>query len=352
MSEDMNIADMLSEQLQRLFSREVNQQVLAAAEQGHFATALWQQVADMGLVSALVQEAAGGAGLSWSQVESVWRACGRHAAPIPLGESMIAAWALAAAGGVVPAAALTISTAIWALDSDGRLSGSDSLLAWGGQTAGIVGITSKDSHYYVALVDPADVQLQAVQTYARTPAARMQFSGVKPVQLQPARFIGAQGLQPHLAILRSVQMAGALDHLLALCVEYGNTRVQFGKPIGKFQAIQHMIAELAGHAAAAQVAGLYACRQLDSGVTGQATFGAAVAKTRLGSAATRATAIAHQVFGAIGVTDEHELHYFTRRLWQWRADGGSEHAWSEYLGSRAFAGGAASLWDKLAQHGN
>ncbi|MES2025657.1 MAG: acyl-CoA dehydrogenase family protein [Pseudomonadota bacterium] len=351
MSEDMNISDMLTEQLERLLSREVNQQVLAAAEQGQFATSLWQEIADMDIASALVPEAAGGAGLSWSEIESAWRTCGRHVAPVPLGETMIAAWALGKAGLEIPQIPLAISTSIWELDGTGKLSGNDSMLAWGGQVEGIVGIAKKDDRHYVCLLRSADVNLDAVQTYERTPMARLSFSGVTPQQLSVTDAVGELGLQTHLAVLRVVQMAGALDRILALCIEYGNTRVQFGKQIGKFQAIQHMIAELAGHAAAAQVAGLYACRQIDGGTVDEATFGAAVAKTRLGSAATRATAIAHQVFGAIGVTDEHQLHYFTRRLWQWRADAGSEHSWSEYLGRRALKDGGDGLWDKLARHG-
>jgi acyl-CoA dehydrogenase len=53
------------------------------------------------------------------------------------------------------------------------------------------------------------------------------------------------------------------------------------------------------------------------------------------------------VFGAIGVTEEHELHYYTRRLWQWRAEGGSEHWWSERLGRQVLAAGGAALWPFL-----
>lgn len=350
MSEDMNIGEMLTGQLERLLDREVSQSVLAAAEQGVFAEALWRAVVDMGMVTALAPEATGGAALSWSDIEPVWRTCGRHAAPVPLGEAMIAAWAMGAAGLTAPDTVLTVSTAIWQLGSDGKLTGHDAMVPWGTHAKGIVGIANRDGRYHVALLRTADAQLAALQTHERIPMASVRFSDVAPEQLGVTDMIGAHGLLPCLAILRAVQMAGALDRLLSLCVEYANTRIQFGKPIAKFQAIQHMIAELAGHAAGAQVAGLYACRQIDSGTLEQAIFGAAVAKTRLGSAATRATEIAHQVFGAIGVTDEHQLHYFTRRLWQWRADGGSEHSWSEYLGRQAFEDGGAVLWDKLARH--
>ncbi len=53
------------------------------------------------------------------------------------------------------------------------------------------------------------------------------------------------------AAMRTVQIAGALSRVLAVCVQYAQTRVQFGRPIGKFQAIQHNLAILAGHSAVA-----------------------------------------------------------------------------------------------------
>lgn len=346
MSEEMNISAMLSEQLERLFARQVTPKLWAAAEEGRFATALWQQVSEIGVSSALVTEEAGGAGLSWAEAEPVLRLCGKYAAPIPLGETMIAAWALAQAGLAVPDGALAVSNVLWQIDAAGLVSGSDPLLAWAPHCAHVVLVAGDQ----LCLLSAAQFSQRGVATFERIPACAVTLTGARALQQAPAVGLGPLGLRAHMATLRSVQMAGVLDAILALCVDYANTRIQFGKTIGKFQAIQHQIAELAGHAAAAQVAGLYACRQIAAGDAARAEFGAAVAKTRLGSAATRASAIAHQVFGAIGVTDEHQLHFFTRRLWQWRAEAGSEHEWSEWLGQRALAAGGAALWDSLAAH--
>ncbi|MGH8761580.1 MAG: acyl-CoA dehydrogenase family protein, partial [Burkholderiales bacterium] len=69
------------------------------------------------------------------------------------------------------------------------------------------------------------------------------------------------------------------------------------------------------------------------------------AKIRTGEAAGQACAIAHQVFGAIGFTEEHELHQFTKRLWSWRDECGNEAFWSRELGNRILAGDAGqTLW--------
>ncbi|MCG8558673.1 MAG: acyl-CoA dehydrogenase, partial [Hyphomicrobiales bacterium] len=74
----------------------------------------------------------------------------------------------------------------------------------------------------------------------------------------------------------------------------------------------------------------------------------ASAKIRVGEAAGEGAAIAHQVHGAIGFTQEHILHRYTRRLWGWRDEFGSESVWAVQLGRRVAAEGADALWPMLA----
>jgi alkylation response protein AidB-like acyl-CoA dehydrogenase len=145
------------------------------------------------------------------------------------------------------------------------------------------------------------------------------------------------------ALMRAAQMAGAMERVLALTVQYAKDRVQFGKPIGAYQAIQQQLAVLAGQSAAAT-------RAVDAAFETAARgddlfFDVAVAKIRAGEAAGVAASVAHQVHGAIGFTDEHVLHYFTRRLWTWRAEFGSESFWARRLGTHALSElGPDRLW--------
>jgi alkylation response protein AidB-like acyl-CoA dehydrogenase len=143
--------------------------------------------------------------------------------------------------------------------------------------------------------------------------------------------------------MRAAQMGGAMEAALEYATQYANDRVQFGRPIGKFQAIQHQIALLAEEAAAAQMAvdsaaSRFAERRPD------AELAAAAAKIRAGEAAGKITEIAHQVHGAIGFTEEHTLHYLTRRLWSWRDEFGNETYWAGVLGRHIVDAGAAGLW--------
>jgi len=346
MSNEIDVGALLTDQLERLLAKELTREMrFALEERGEFPGTLWKEADEMGTTLVLAPESAGGVGLTWAQAEPVIRKLGQHAVPAPLAETMVGAWAAAAAGIAVPRGSLALAAAKFLLDDQGLVSGWDDLVPWAGTADALLLIAERHERAYLCLIDPALSDRHTLTTYARIPSARLRLKLVRPTAVAAAPpMLQRCGLLVPVATMRSVQIAGVLAHVLDLCVEYANNRVQFGKPIGKFQAIQHLLAELAGHVAAAQVAGLFACRRIDSGA---AEEGAAVAKTRVGIAATRGAAIAHQVFGAIGVTEEHELHYYTRRLWQWRAEGGSEHWWSERLGRQVLAAGGAALWPFL-----
>jgi alkylation response protein AidB-like acyl-CoA dehydrogenase len=124
--------------------------------------------------------------------------------------------------------------------------------------------------------------------------------------------------------------------------------VQFGRPIGKFQAIQQQLALLAEEAAAALVAVESAAQCIAEGRS-SADFAMAAAKIRAGEAAGRVAEIAHQVHGAIGFTEEHSLHHLTRRLWSWRDEFGDEAYWALSLGRLVAKAGGVGLWPLITE---
>jgi acyl-CoA dehydrogenase len=152
------------------------------------------------------------------------------------------------------------------------------------------------------------------------------------------------------AVARAAQMAGALQAILDLSVAYANERIAFEKPIGRFQAVQHSLARLAGEAAAAIAAAGSAADALSSAncFDDAVLLEAASAKVRVGEAATAGTAIAHQVHGAIGLSLEYPLHHYTQRLWAWRDDFGHESYWAARLGQVVSGRGADQLWPLLS----
>ena len=147
------------------------------------------------------------------------------------------------------------------------------------------------------------------------------------------------------AAVRAQQMAGALEHILDQSVQWSLDRVQFGRPIAKFQAVQHNLATLGGRGRRRRRR--RRCRRRgDRARRSAASWRAevAIAKLRVGEAAGTGAAIAHQVHGAMGFTYEHSLHHATRRLWGWREEFGNETLWATRLGHMVAARGADALW--------
>lgn len=135
------------------------------------------------------------------------------------------------------------------------------------------------------------------------------------------------------ATLACGEMAGAMIAIQAMTLEYALTRKQFGREIGRFQAIQHQLAVLAEETMAARMAAEAAF----VGAAGEVSERlAAAAKLRCGEASTKVAAIAHAVHGAIGVSEEYGLHPLTRRLRELASAHGGGSWWAARLGDWAF----------------
>jgi acyl-CoA dehydrogenase len=206
----------------------------------------------------------------------------------------------------------------------------------------------------LALVSSADTTIDPAKSLAGDPADRVTFDGVAPIAVAPVNPpLGHQAVMMMGGLVRSMQIAGALETMLDLVVEYAGQRVAFGRPISKFQAIQQSIATMACEVAAASTGAPSAVAALeDAGVLfpdDDALFlEITAAKVRCAEAAANASRIAHQVHGAIGVSAEHVLHRFTLRSLAWRDDFGDETYWAVELGRRVSALGSESLWPLLA----
>lgn len=145
------------------------------------------------------------------------------------------------------------------------------------------------------------------------------------------------------AITVAALMSGAAEAACDLTLKYTVERIQFGKPIFEFQAVQHQLAVLAGEVASARAACALAFAFPVAGDWRRV----AIAKVRAGVAASLAAGVAHQLHGAIGITKEYPLQLLTRRLWSWRAEGGADAHWAERLGRQIISRGGSNLWGDL-----
>ena len=312
---------------------------------------LWSVLEESGLTQAWTPDDLGGAGASITDGFDVLRVAGAFAVSVPLAETLLAGWLLSRAGIVVPPGPMTIAPVrdgeTLRLDDTGVLRGAARDIPFASEAGQIAVLARRGGEHVVALVERADCTLANGANLAHDAQGRVDFDGVTPILVEAAPDgIDEAALFSMGAAARAGQMAGALQAILDISVEYAKERVAFERPIGKFQAVQHNLARLAGEAAAS----IAAAQSLAARIERDNSFGDAVfvevasAKIRVGEAAGEGASIAHQTHGAIGFTNEHILHRYTMRLWSWRDQFGSESHWAVRLGEHVAANGADELW--------
>lgn len=332
-------------------------ETINAAEQGVWPADLWNALEETGLTRVSLPEEPGGPLGDPGDALAILRVAGRFAAPVPLAETYLAGWLLGACGQPIPAGPLTIAPVrpgepvTFTPSAGGWLvSGAASRIPWAARATRIVVLGRAGDRVVLAAIDPAVCQIAPGQNLAGEPRDDVAFEGVQlpgSAVIPAAADLDEAALRQRGALTRTVQMAGGLEHLLDLSVTYARERVQFGRPIGRFQAVQQQLAVLATEVAAAGAAadGAVEARR----AAGDPTAAIAAAKVRVGEAAGKAAAIAHQVHGATGFTHEHSLHQTTRRLWSWREEFGQESDWAASLGRLIAARGAEALWPFISE---
>jgi len=113
------------------------------------------------------------------------------------------------------------------------------------------------------------------------------------------------------AVAKCCEMVGCIQQALDMTVSYAKERKQYDRPIGSFQVIQHYCADMATDVDGTRLSTYQAAWMLSEGLPG--TREVAIAKAWAGEACQRVMALAHQIHGAIGVTIDHDLQYYTRR---------------------------------------
>lgn len=319
------MAPLLTESLQRLLEQQCAPEQVQAWERGEDRSALWQAVEGMGLPLLLVPEEADGAGGDFEDAAAVMRVCGRFFAPLPLAETLLANRLLAGAGGTLPGGRIGIAVAPTAR------------VAWAGAFDHLLQVKGNEVRLLAA-----DAAAAGAPNLAGEPAGALEEGPAASLEGDTR----AEEVFALCALLRAAQLAGAMERVVEMTAGYLGERQQFGRPLNRFQAVQHGLVRAAGEAAAAGTAVDAAAHAASRG---HALFEIAVAKARASEAAGVVAALVHQLHGAIGFTRDLPLNLGTRRLWAWREDYGSEVFWQEWIGRRVAARGGDALWQSLTR---
>jgi acyl-CoA dehydrogenase len=304
---------------------------------GRFPRELWDATEELGLTLIAVDESCGGSGGSLTDLLTVLMTAARYATPLPLAETALAAHLLASAGVQVPSGPLTVApppTATALRVDDGWLHGTVGDVPWASCAALVVALAHDDDggRPRVVAFDPDLCDRPGGEDLAGLP--RDDLHVAQPAVFNSASWIAPADLLARGALLRSGQMAGALTAIQSLTSRYVEDRVQFGRPIGTFQAVQ---AHTVSIAQAAEVATMSTWRAAASAARRPARFEAFAAKLVANESARTAARAAHQAHGAIGMTREYPLHLHTRRLNAWQHEFGTDQELAVAIGA-ALAG--------------
>ena len=298
--------------------------------------ALWRNLEDTGLARLTSSQDAGPA-----EAAIVLSGLARHAAAAPIAETdLLAAWLAAKAGLPEPdAGPLTVAIAD-ATENGGRISGTAREVPWPSATVVLAARTADALH--VALIEDAP------KIDGHNLAAEPRGSVTFDVAVGDTRTVDvgvADELTRRGAWARCNQIVGVLDAACDLTVAHTSERVQFGRQLSKFQAVQHSLAAMAGEIERAGAAtALAVAAATDYGFDHPATdYAVTAAKVAVGRAVPPVTTIAHQLHGAIGVTIEHRLWLATMRARSWVDEFGTTSQYARRLGRMALA--ADDPWD-------
>ena len=340
---DRETRDMLLETAERFFTERCGRDVVNNVEKGVWPADFWKEIEEMGLPLIAVPEDKGGVGGTLADMLALLRLAGSHAVPVPLAETALADLLIATAGGEPKAGPITLALGNLTM-SGGRVSGTVQRVPFATVAERFVTVVGNN----VAVVAKTNAKIEAKPSHAGEPYGTVTFDNAA-AEFGGSSVVSAERALELAALVRAMQMAGAADRVLATATEYSKQRVQFGRPISTFQAIQHMLAELASCVAATIASAEAAARDADEGgLKDGGSFSIAAAKSQASDFAQRIAAISHQSMGAMGFTQEHVLHHYTRRLWVWRRDFGSESFWGEKIGAAYAKAGPQALWAGLS----
>ena len=313
-----------------------------ASARGH--DAVWSGLRDIGATGLLVPEEFGGAGMGMVDAAVVLEELGRALCPVPYTASAIGAVSLVLGAGAArehrfllpgladgstvgaialfepgaryhwraPASSARVDGEVW------RLDGSKVHVA-DGDAANLFLVTARDPDgafgvFAVQRDDRVEVAPTPTVDGSRKEAA-VTLAGARAWRLGTGDATAAVARSlDRLAVAYVVDGVGAAQRALELAVDYAKERVQFDKPIGSFQAVQHLCADMLRTLELGRAAGYYACWAADDAEAAEAHRAAVMAKAFASDAYAQLGGTAIQVFGGIGFTWEHDIHLYYKRL--------------------------------------
>jgi alkylation response protein AidB-like acyl-CoA dehydrogenase len=289
-----------------------------AGGHGNVDRALWARLAgEIQAPGLVLPESWGGQGYGMAEGVVLVEEAARALVPAPVASScVLAATAAARAGDRRLAAGLAAGTRIAVPVLDSGLTAKETPAGWAvsGRADAVVDAPVATT-FLLACDGGVFVVDDGVEVDALEPFDPTRTMGSVRFESSPARrleTVTSAELNDLAAIVAAAELAGVADRALSMAVEHARTRVQFGRPIGSFQAVKHLCAEMLAVAECARAAVSSAARAADDD-PGRMPEAASVAKAYCSDACPSVVEALIQVLGGIGFTWEHPAHLLLRR---------------------------------------
>lgn len=307
--------EMLVEVVEKMLKDKVEKEDVDVLEQGEWGEALWKLLDENGMINIAVPEEQDGAGGDKEDLFAVYQLIGKYAAPIPFVEHTLANVLLNEVGEVAQQTLTTLHLA-------NRVETTLPFVPWARHAEQVVVVTPEK----LVVLPLEDAVITESTNIASEPRDTVDVKAAPTVEvaLSAAQY---KQLMKMVTASTIVKTSGAIEKAFDLTVRFSKEREQFGRPIHRFQLVQQHLALMAGEQAIINVAAeniLASLETLESNDVGYA-------RLRLEDANRVIAASAHQVHAAIGVTDEHSLNHYTRRIWSWRDELVKADYWKKEL---------------------
>jgi len=282
---------------------------------------LWDAMVEQGWLGIALPESHGGIGLTWVEAAVLLEEVGRHAAPVPLLSQLLALDALATAGddrtagladgSVLGCVAWSRQPRAVRAEGDGmswKLTGRPDPVT-GASSADLAVVWTPDAVFAVDLATTGRPVAEPAMDGTRT-ISWLELDGTPAIKLGGADV--ARDLLDRGAVGVAALLLGGAAHVLEMTAQYAKDRIQFGQPIGSFQAVKHRCADMVVDVEGMRSTAWYGAWSIAAGDP-DASVAASTAKIWCSDAARRVMASGLQVHGGIGFTWEHDLHLYLKR---------------------------------------
>ncbi|QHE66662.1 acyl-CoA dehydrogenase family protein [Rhodococcus sp. WAY2] len=341
-------------------------------ESGGWEPSFAAELADLGWYALAVPESHGGLGAPLSELGPVFMQFGRHLVVGPLLEDILLPAMLQRPDdwNSAPAVAASVETGVplalvdpgvttdWAEDlgsvtlSEQQLTGTVNAVRFARQASLLVVVAEADTGSAVCLVDPTDPGVRIEDLDSADPAtefARVVLSGVRADGVSPIRPADNElvaRIRSWARLLIACELSGVAQRSLEHTVEYLTQREQFDRPIGSFQAVKHIAADMHARSAGLKNLCLASLATADRASVAELDMLAATAKAHAAEAAVRVCEDAIQLHGGMGFTTESDVSWYYKHALALRGWYGDETELRQRIGAALLAS------DSTADSGN